>query len=79
MPKIEEIWAYVAEEKPGDEGVCAASTPMGWMPLVGADKERIQSLKHVAQTVADSSGCSIRLVKFTVRTNVDVIVPRKKR
>lgn len=46
MPRIEEMYAFVAEDSgPDDEGVVGMATKSGWMPLVGADMARVESLK----------------------------------
>ena len=53
MPKITELFAFVAEDTgPDDEGVMAFSVdsfsgPM-MMPLIGADMERVESLRAIA-------------------------------
>lgn len=89
MPKIEEIFAYIAEDNgPEDEGVVA--TIMGGaslggvsvggvsMPLIGADISRIDSLREIAKDIATKSGKTIRLCKFSVREIVEVIEPEPK-
>ncbi|GAH83034.1 unnamed protein product, partial [marine sediment metagenome] len=49
MPRIEEMYAFVAEDTgPDDEGVVGVNTGCGWMPLVGADMARVESLKPIA-------------------------------
>ena len=73
MPKIEEIWAFIAEEGPDDEGLCAFKLGDSWLPLVGADKARIESLKPMAERIAKTTGKEILLAKFSVRTDVQVI------
>ncbi len=85
MPKIEEIYAYIAHEKgdPDDEGVCAFKVPaMGfekeqWIPMVGADEARMTSLKKRAQEIANITGQKITLVKFSVRTELETIIPNQ--
>ncbi len=86
MPKIEEMYAYIAHEEgdPDDEGVCAFKVPaMGfekeqWMPMVGADEERMMSLKLTAQGIANITGQKITLVKFSVRTELETIIPNQR-
>jgi hypothetical protein len=65
---IERLYAWVATEADGGEGVCAMSMPDGMMmPLVGADMARIESLRAHARSVAVASGCPVRLVEFATR------------
>ena len=74
MPKIEQIYAFIAEDTgPDDEGVTGFATGMGWMPMVGADIDRIESLKPIAQQIAKSTGKKIKLIKFTNREEVETI------
>lgn len=81
MPKIEAMYAYITHEKgdPYDEGVAAFLPPMThqWMPMVGADEERMVSLRPIAQELADATGQKITLVKFSVRTDLETIDPKR--
>ena len=66
MPIIDEMFAFVTEERPGDEGVMGfLSGAQGqWIPLVGADMERIESLRSMAMGIAQSMNLPLRLKKF---------------
>lgn len=79
MPKIEAMYAYITHEKgdPDDEGVTAFLPPSThqWMPMVGADEKRMASLRPMAQELANASGQTITLVKFSVRTDLETIDP----
>jgi len=80
MPKIRALYAYLSHEKgdPDDEGVTAFMPGLSgqWMPMVGADKERMESLRPIAQGLANESGQKITLVKFSVRTDLETIEPK---
>lgn len=78
MPKIDRILAYVvADSEPDDEGIPAFQAPDGsWMPMLGADEDRVRSLRAHAQATADSMGKPIRLLRFTHVEVVEVIEPR---
>ncbi len=68
MPRIEEMYAFVAEDSgPDDEGVVGINTGSGWMPLVGADMARVESLKPIAREIAARTGQKIKLLHFTHR------------
>jgi hypothetical protein len=46
-----------------------------WMPLVGADRARVDSMRPLAQQVADISGCKITLLRFSVREELETLMP----
>lgn len=72
MPVIEEIWAWIAEEEPGEEGIIGAYTGEGIMhPLVGADKERIESFREYAEMISEKVDFPVRLVKFNNREELE--------
>ena len=74
MPKIESMYAFVVEDTaPDDEGLIAQTVGSMWMPMVGADMKRIDSLRPVAAAIGKRIGKKIKLVKFTNRQEVEVI------
>lgn len=74
MSRIEEMFAFVAEDTgPDDEGIIGARTAMGWVPLVGADMARVESLKPFAMDIARATGKKVKLLRFTTREEVEVI------
>jgi hypothetical protein len=79
MPKITEMFAFVmADKDENDEGVPAFfdRTTGSWMPLVGADRNRISSLEEVAQRIANEHKKEIRLIRFTWSETIKVIKPQ---
>lgn len=80
MPRITEMFAFVvADTGPDDEGVTAFCGPDGtWRPMVGADMARINSLREHAQAIASVTGKPIKVLRFTGRTEVEVIAPKAK-
>lgn len=74
--RMTEMFAFtvIAEDM---EGIPATMGPEGWMPLVGADAERIESFRPIAQMMANETGKSVKLVKFTHRQDVEEIKPNK--
>ena len=74
MPKIEQMYAFVAEDSsPDDEGVIGMMTGGGWMPLVGADMARVNSLRPIAESVAHQLGKPVKLLCFEQRSEIEVI------
>lgn len=71
--RIEQMYAFVALD-PGDntEGVAAFLGPGGvWMPMVGADMKRVESLRPFAVDLARIGGTPITLCRFEVRTEIE--------
>lgn len=78
MPKIEQMYAFITEDKgPDDEGVIGMNTDMGWMPLVGADMARVESLRPIALQIAREVGKPIKLLRFTQREELEVLNKEK--
>jgi len=80
MPRIEEMYAFIAEESsPDDEGVIAIQTEPGeggrrlWLPLVGADMARVNSLRDIARGIGRQTGKKVTLVHFSNRRDLEVV------
>ncbi|HEY7541599.1 MAG TPA: hypothetical protein VIF11_15750 [Methylomirabilota bacterium] len=78
--RIKTITAFVAVGADGDEGIIARKDSRGgtWMPLIGADGDRIESLAPHVQAIADETGQEIRMVRFSVREDLATILPRNR-
>lgn len=72
---IADIYAFVAVHPDGDEGILGQSIGGVLMPLIGADLTRLQQLRPMAEQIAKESGKVVKLVRFTNRTELDVIQP----
>jgi hypothetical protein len=74
MLRIDELYLFISVDEHG-EGVCAA--PLGgdgsMMPLVAADRTRLDQLMPWAQMIAKMTGKKIKLIKFTERTVIKEI------
>lgn len=75
MPRIDEMYAFIAEDSgPEDEGVIAMKMPGNiWMPLVGADMKRMESLRPTARDISRNLGKPVRLIRFTNREELGLI------
>ncbi len=80
MPKIKEMFAFIVEDKgPDDEGVIAfesRSKTTGeslWLPLVGADMARVESLRPFAEGIGRQIGKRVKLCKFNNRQEIEII------
>lgn len=75
---IETLYAFIVRDDDGTEGIVGSLMPDGrWMPLVGADTKRIESLEPFAQEAADATGKTIQIVHFTKREHVRNIEPNR--
>jgi hypothetical protein len=74
LGRIDRLWAFLSVDD-GGEGLCAA--PIGGMtlPLVGADKRRVDMLIPLAKKIAAASGKPVRLAKFGTREDVEIYQP----
>jgi hypothetical protein len=75
--KIDGLWAWIATEDDGQEGVLGQATRIGWLPLIGADKDRIESYRDIAQGIA-YLGTHVQLVQFTTRTDLETLTTTAK-
>jgi hypothetical protein len=77
LKRIEQMYAFVVTDpEDNTEGIPALAGPGGMaLPMVGADWKRVQSLLPAARQLAEDSGMTIRLCRFEVRTEIEVISP----
>jgi len=80
MPKITDMYAFIVEDTgPDDEGVIGIQSMEGesgeriWLPLVGADMARVNSLKPIAEGIGRQIGKKVTLVHFSNREDLEVI------
>ena len=76
--RIDSMYAFIQLD-PADntEGVIAFLDPVShmWMPAVGADMERVEQVRSIAELTAKSTGHPVQLVHFTHREEIEVIEP----
>jgi hypothetical protein len=74
---IAKLYAWIATEADGGEGVCAHNVVIDgremMAALVGADRARIESYRSHAEAVARLTGCTVRLKVFGTGTVIDEI------
>lgn len=73
--RINEMYAFVAVDDDGTEGVCAFPLDGVWMPMVGADSARVEALRPMAQQMATGLGKNVEIVRFTLRESIETIQP----
>ncbi len=70
MPKVTELYAFVAENGPGDEGLMALILEDKVVPLVGADMERLDSFRPIARGISQASGIPYRILHFKLEGEI---------
>jgi hypothetical protein len=74
--RLSTLTAFVAVDPADDsEGIVAANIGGMQMPLIGADDERVMQLRPYAEAAVRLSGQPVKLVRFTVREDIDTITP----
>lgn len=74
LQRIDEVWAFISSDETG-EGLCAVPTEMGLMPMIAADKARLESLIRMAPQVARMTGKTIKLIKLSTREELQEFQP----
>lgn len=72
--RVHTIYAWVAEDASGEEGIVAIPTALGVMPALGADIERVMSYRDVIQRmVAPVRKKPVTLRRFHVTGDIETI------
>jgi hypothetical protein len=74
LGRIDRLWAFLSIDA-GGEGVVAAPIGSMTVPLVAADRARVDMLIPMARALATFFGKPIRLAKFDQRTDVETYQP----
>jgi hypothetical protein len=77
MKLIDEIYCWAAiDEVDQIEGMCAFLNLQGeWMPLLAADKERLDSIRHMAVSICNRTNQTLRLLKLSTREVIETMEP----
>ena len=67
--KIEKMYAFVTEDGEG-EGLMAFKSGNTWLPMVGADFKRVDSLIPIAEEMAKITDKGFRILQFDNRKDV---------
>jgi hypothetical protein len=70
---IERVWLFVGKEPRQDEGIVAEQRAGMWFPFVAADERRLESLKERARSLPIAPGTTIKLVRFDLRTELELL------
>lgn len=72
---VREVFVFLVVHGDGDEAIPAVMIGGRWMPLVAAERERVEDMRPFAVQAAAASGKPVRLARFTTRTDLEVIRP----
>lgn len=71
--KVLRLYAWIADEGDG-EGIVGVDLPtLGFQPLIGADRARIESFRAYAESIAAQTGRPIFLKVFGSGTVIDQV------
>ncbi len=71
VKKIEALYAWVATDPDGQEGVIAANLDGMAMPLVGGDMDRMKSLREFAEAARRKTGYPVSLMRYGRREDLE--------
>ena len=68
MPKITELYAFISIDNndPNDEGIIGMNFNGHWMPFMGGDLERVESLKPYAEMIKKETGVDYKIKYFKI-------------
>jgi hypothetical protein len=69
--KITRLYAWIAEEPDGGEGIVSAQLGDVHMPLIGADRARIESFRNIAKEIQVYTSYPIKLAVFDCMTIIE--------
>lgn len=70
---IEKLYAWIAEEDDGSQGIIAYFEMNRAIPLVGPDKARVEAYREFMQDLARQHHKRIFLMEFSSRTILETI------
>jgi SepF-like predicted cell division protein (DUF552 family) len=77
--RITTIQAFIAlDPEDNSEGIIGMMMPNGqWMPLIAADPDRLKDLRPLAENMAEQTHKEIKLIRLSVREDLEIIKPKK--
>ena len=71
--RINQVFAFVIVDEDGTEGVVAVLRDGVWMPLMGADMSRVESLKALVRDAPQCRGKRVTILRFGDREDIGTI------
>jgi len=69
--RITEVFAFIVVDKDGSEGVPAIAVGPTLLPMIAADRRRLDSLRPIAEAEARRLGVQFTLARFSVREDLE--------
>jgi hypothetical protein len=74
--KVKTIHVFLGQEMDGIEGIIGQALNGLYMPFVCVDAKSIELMRPLAKKIGQQSGRVIKLVKFSVREELEIIEPK---
>lgn len=71
--RIDAVWMAISVDDNGNEGVCATSIGDMMVPLIAADKNRLEWVISMARKIAAATTRQVKVIKMTTREEIEVI------
>lgn len=76
--KIDQLYAFVmVDEEYNIEGILGYKRDSVALSMVGADLEKVEQLRPLAKQIANTYGKPVKLLLFSERKEVEIILPEK--
>lgn len=76
VQRLNEVWMVTFIADGGVETVAQGQLTTGaYVPMIAADRERMESMLPAAQDMAKARNIRMRLIKFTTRVDLQEILP----
>jgi hypothetical protein len=70
------MYAFISSDETGEGVVGMMLSDGSHIPLIGADMDMIDTLRPIAQEIANDARCKIKLIRFSVREELEEINPQ---
>lgn len=79
--RIEKLFAWISTDDNGEEGLIGGNLGPNnsFIPFVGSDQMRMESLKGYAKTIANRTGRPVQLKVFASGVTIDTLQPGASR
>lgn len=75
--KIETITAIIGADENEEEGIWSALSDGVWVPMIGADWDRVKSMVPAAMSMARTTGKKFKVIRFSQMTDITEEVMRE--
>lgn len=76
MPKMDTAWCFIVTNPDGSENIPTVQVGDDMVQLATGLPERISDLRLLAQAIVDGSGHAVRLARFALVEELEVLTPQ---